>query len=221
MSNKILLVEDDEILKELLEEFLTSKGFSVTSTPSYEEALSLAYEKNFDLWILDVKILGGNGFELLKELRELNFKTPAIFTTSLNDLASLKTAFSNGCDDYLKKPFLLAELLLRIENLLKKSYQNQSSEIIKINENLKYNLLTKELFQDGKIVKLSTKEIKLLELFLKNPNKILSKEEIFEKVWDFGEEPSEMSLRVYIKNLRKVLGNERLKSRSKIGYIYE
>lgn len=221
MSNKILLVEDDEILKELLEEFLTSKGFSVTSTPSYEEALSLAYEKNFDLWILDVKIIGGSGFELLKELRELNFKTPAIFTTSLNDLASLKTAFSNGCDDYLKKPFLLAELLLRIENLLKKSYQNQSSEIIKINENLKYNLLTKELFQDGKIVKLSTKEIKLLELFLKNPNKILSKEEIFEKVWDFGEEPSEMSLRVYIKNLRKVLGNERLKSRSKIGYIYE
>lgn len=220
MNNKILLVEDDEILKELLEEFLTSKGFSIISTPSYEEALSLAYEKNFDLWILDVKILGGNGFELLKELRELNFKTPAIFTTSLNDLASLKTAFSNGCDDYLKKPFLLAELLLRIENLLKKSYQNQS-EVIKIHENLKYNLLTKELFQDEKIVKLSTKEIKLLELFLKNPNKILSKEEIFEKLWDFGEEPSEMSLRVYIKNLRKVLGNERLKSRSKIGYIYE
>lgn len=220
MSNKILLVEDDELLKELLEEFLSSKGFLVTSTPSYEEALTLAYEKNFDLWIFDVKILGGNGFELLKELRKLNFKTPTIFTTSLNDLASLKTAFSNGCDDYLKKPFLLAELHLRIENLLKKSYKNQS-EFIEINENLKYNLLTKELFQNESLVKLSMKETKLLELFLKNPNKILSKEEIFEKVWDFDEEASEMSLRVYIKNLRKFLGNERLKNRSKIGYIYE
>lgn len=220
MSNKILVVEDDEILNELLYEFLSSQGYLVTSTSNYEQALNLAYENSFDLWIFDVKIVGGNGFELLKELRELNFKTPAIFTTSLNDLASLKSGFDNGCDDYLKKPFLLAELLLRVENLLKKRYQN-SSEFVQISRDIKYNLFTKELFKDESLVKLSAKELKLLELFLKNPNKILNKEFIFEQVWDYNEEPSDMSLRVYIKNLRKILGNEKIKNRSKVGYIYE
>ncbi|NLK67349.1 MAG: response regulator transcription factor [Campylobacteraceae bacterium] len=218
MAN-ILLLEDEIMLNEMVCDFLVANHHSVTSTKSYEEALSLAYEKEFDLWIFDVKVIGGNGFELLNELRSSGKLTPCIFTTSLNSMNDLNKGFMSGCDDYLKKPFELAELLLRVNNLIKRSFAHQISTTENLGNGLEFDINSKLLYQNGTGVNLSNKESRLLALFLQNKNRVLTRDEIYSAIWDYDETPSELSLRVYIRNLRKYLGSKII-SKPRIGYIY-
>lgn len=214
--SKILLLEDDEILGEIISDYLTSKSHECTLCKEYEKALNLAYELNFDLWIFDVKIIGGSGFELLKELRQSGKDTPCIFMTSLNTVDDLNKGFLSGCDDYLKKPFELKELIIRAENLIKRSYQNRR-QMIKIDEIYSFDIFEKTLYKNDEVVNLSNKESILLALLLKNIDKIVSRDEIYSTLWDYDQTPSELSLRVYIRNLRKHLG-DKIQSIPKIGY---
>lgn len=217
---QILLVEDDETLSELINEYLSEQGYDVTVCADAKAALDTAYERNFDILILDVKLPKGDGFSLLRELRRLGDDTPAIFTTSLNALQDLEIGYKSGCDDYLKKPYELKELLLRIQILLKRKFSHVNDEFIELNDGYKFYPSSKTLRQNGQIVNLSNKESELLALFLENKNALLSKEAIFEKIWNYGEEPSELSLRVYVKNLRRILGKDAIINRRGDGYIY-
>ena len=217
---QILLVEDDETLSELINEYLSEQGYDVTVRTDAKAALDTAYERNFDILILDVKLPKGDGFSLLRELRRLGDDTPAIFTTSLNALQDLEIGYKSGCDDYLKKPYELKELLLRIQILLKRKFSHVNDEFIELNDGYKFYPSSKTLRQNGQIVNLSNKESELLALFLENKNTLLSKETIFEKIWNYGEEPSELSLRVYVKNLRRILGKDAIINRRGDGYIY-
>lgn len=217
---QILLVEDDETLSELISEYLSEQGYDVTVCADAKAALDTAYERNFDILILDVKLPKGDGFSLLRELRRLGNDTPAIFTTSLNALQDLEIGYKSGCDDYLKKPYELKELLLRIQILLKRKFSHVNDEFIELNDGYKFYPSSKTLRQNGQIVNLSNKESELLALFLENKNALLSKETIFEKIWNYGEEPSELSLRVYVKNLRRILGKDAIVNRRGDGYIY-
>lgn len=217
---QILLVEDDETLSELISEYLSEQGYDVTVRADAKAALDTAYERNFDILILDVKLPKGDGFSLLRELRRLGDDTPAIFTTSLNALQDLEIGYKSGCDDYLKKPYELKELLLRIQILLKRKFSHVNDEFIELNGGYKFYPSSKTLRQNGQIVNLSNKESELLALFLENKNALLSKEAIFEKIWNYGEEPSELSLRVYVKNLRRILGKDAIVNRRGDGYIY-
>ena len=217
---QILLVEDDETLSELINEYLSEQGYDVTVCADAKAALDTAYERNFDILILDVKLPKGDGFSLLRELRRLGNDTPAIFTTSLNALQDLEIGYKSGCDDYLKKPYELKELLLRIQILLKRKFSHVNDEFIELNDGYKFYPSSKTLRQNGQIVSLSNKESELLALFLENKNTLLSKEAIFEKIWNYGEEPSELSLRVYVKNLRRILGKDAIVNRRGDGYIY-
>ena len=217
---QILLVEDDETLSELISEYLSEQGYDVTVRADAKAALDTAYERNFDILILDVKLPKGDGFSLLRELRRLGNDTPAIFTTSLNTLQDLEIGYKSGCDDYLKKPYELKELLLRIQILLKRKFSHVNDEFIELNGGYKFYPNSKTLRQNGQIVNLSNKESELLALFLENKNTLLSKETIFEKIWNYGEEPSELSLRVYVKNLRRILGKDAIINRRGDGYIY-
>ena len=217
---QILLVEDDETLSELISEYLSEQGYDVTVCADAKAALDTAYERNFDVLILDVKLPKGDGFSLLRELRRLGDDTPAIFTTSLNALQDLEIGYKSGCDDYLKKPYELKELLLRIQILLKRKFSHVNDEFIELNNGYKFYPSSKTLRQNGQIVNLSNKESELLALFLENKNALLSKEAIFEKIWNYGEEPSELSLRVYVKNLRRILGKDAIINRRGDGYIY-
>ena len=217
---QILLVEDDETLSELISEYLSEQGYDVTVCADAKAALDTAYERNFDILILDVKLPKGDGFSLLRELRRLGDDTPAIFTTSLNALQDLEIGYKSGCDDYLKKPYELKELLLRIQILLKRKFSHVNDEFIELNDGYKFYPSSKTLRQNGQIVNLSNKESDLLALFLENKNALLSKETIFEKIWNYGEEPSELSLRVYVKNLRRILGKDAIINRRGDGYIY-
>ena len=217
---QILLVEDDETLSELISEYLSEQGYDVTVRADAKAALDTAYERNFDILILDVKLPKGDGFSLLRELRRLGDDTPAIFTTSLNTLQDLEIGYKSGCDDYLKKPYELKELLLRIQILIKRKFSHVNDEFIELNGGYKFYPSSKTLRQNGQIINLSNKESELLALFLENKNALLSKEAIFEKIWNYGEEPSELSLRVYVKNLRRILGKDAIINRRGDGYIY-
>lgn len=217
---RILLVEDDEILLDLISEYLSENGYDVTTSNNAKDALDLAYEQNFDLLILDVKLPKGDGFSLLSSLRELGVSAPSIFTTSLNTIDDLEKGYKSGCDDYLKKPFELKELLIRIQALLKRNFSHNNDELVVISNELSFHPQSKILSKNGEKISIPSKESDLLALFLQNKGKILTKDEIFNKIWKFDEEPSELSLRVYIKNLRQILGKDAILNRRGDGYIY-
>lgn len=220
MSAKILLLEDDLSLSEIVEEYLSDEGYDVTLVSDAQEALNFAYEKHFDLWIFDVKVPLGDGFSLLKELREAGKDTPAIFLTSLNTSMDFKEGFDSGCDDYIKKPFELVELSIRIENLLKRSFAHKNEVYEDLGGGFKFFLKSQLLYKDNTLHPLPSKEIKLLALLLQNKNNFVSVDRIYEEIWDYDEEPSELSLRVYVKNLRKILGKDVIVNQRGKGYCY-
>ena len=216
---KILYLEDDIDLASTIKEYLENKDFEVVLAYDGEEALDKSFHESFDLFIFDIQVPKINGFELLKSLRDSNIETPAIFTTSLNSIEDLSRGYSVGVDDYLKKPFSLKELYLRIQALLKREYKSLN-DIITIDSNMIFDTSLQQIKIDDKIFDLNSKEAQLLKLLFKNKNRCVSFEVIFETVWPFSDIHSEQSLRTYIKNLRKTIGKEKIVSIKKQGYMF-
>ncbi|EAK0951903.1 response regulator transcription factor [Campylobacter lari] len=220
MAAKILLLEDDLSLNEIINEALSDEGFKVSCVYDAQEALEKAYEENFDLWIFDVKVPKGNGFEVLKELRESAKNTPAVFLTSLSMLDDVKQGFLSGCDDYIKKPFDVDELIIRVKNIIKRNFSHQKEDLILLSssKNISFDPINKTLYQNEEIINLTNKEKELLALLLKKRPHFVNIETIFDEIWSLDEEPVIMSLRVYIKNLRKILGKDLIINQRNIGY---
>lgn len=214
---KILYLEDDINLSQTVEEFLSDEGFDVVCAYDGEEALESVYTTRFDLLLLDVNVPQIDGFKLLKELREANILTPAIFITSLNSINDLSTGYTCGADDYVKKPFALKELLLRINALLKRVYKTQE-KLIKVTDEIDFNIYSNELIKEGEKIALNQKELLLLKLLLRYKNESVAFDDIYQNVWQYNENHSYMSLRTYIKNLRKYIGKEHILSIKNIGY---
>jgi len=137
---KILYLEDDVALSATIEEFLTDQGYDVVTAFSGNDVLEYSYDEVFDLFIFDVQVPKIDGFELLKSLREAGITTPTIFTTSRSSIDDLTTGYDVGADDYLKKPFELQELLLRVKALIKREYKN-TQDIIAIDDTISYDIL--------------------------------------------------------------------------------
>jgi len=215
----ILLLEDDISLNKTIESFLTINGFKVLSAYDGESALDLAYENSIDLFLIDVKVPKINGFEFLKEIRKKDSKTPAIFITSLNSVEDVELGFNLGCDDYIRKPFALKELLVRINSQINRAYGSKDN-IIEIDKNLLFNTKEQTLFKDGHKVQLKAKEAKLLSLLLKNQNELIDYDLINKTLWNWEQEPSSGALRTYIKNLRAVIGKEKIETIKNIGYRF-
>ncbi len=199
--SKILLLEDDEILSETLIELLENEAFEVLHVKDGEAALDATFENNFILLLLDVNVPLLNGFEFLKSLRQSGDMTPAIFLTSLSDVASLANGFDVGADDYIKKPFDFDELLIRIHALLKKAYHTYQNEL-QVND-FRFVIDKDELYNKSNFIALSPYELQITKLFFKNLNKTVRKELIFEELAQ-GKEMSEGALRVHINKLRKI-----------------
>jgi len=215
---KILLLEEDINLSETVKEYLEDEGYEVDVAYTSDEAYEKVYEKSFDILLLDVMVPGESGFEILKKIRKES-KTPAIFITSLNSVDDLEKGYESGCDDYIRKPFALKELKLRINTLLKREFDTKNNKVV-IDDNFSFDLDTDELYKNSQIISLNQKEKKLLKLFLKNKNRVISHEVIYEHLWDYDGTPSDSSLRTYIKNLRKILGKEKIVSIKKHGYKF-
>jgi len=220
MKKRLLLLEDDLALNETVVDYFENLGFSITPVYDGNSALDTIYEQSFDLLLLDVNVPDINGFEILKSIRERDVTTPAIFITSLNSMSDVEDGYESGCDDYIRKPFALKELKLRVESILKREFFHASNSKIEISENIYYDPESDLLRVDESEIQLKNKDAKLLKLFLQNRDKLVTHETIYEALWEYGEDISESALRTYIKNLRKYLGKEKIVSIKKLGYRF-
>lgn len=216
---KILLLEDDMILSEIIEEHLVAKGYEVVLAYDGESALDLACKDKFDLLLFDVNVPLIDGFEVLKSIRDIQNNTPAIFITSLTSPKDMQKAFGVGGDDYIKKPFELYELELRIENI-KKHFNLGDNNLIKIDKNITFDTVANMINTDENSIKLSPKESKLLEYLYNNSHKVISIDEICNNIYSYEDSPSEATIRTYIKNLRKALGSEFITNLKGVGYRF-
>ena len=211
---KILLLEDDTILQEIIEEFLTEIGYRVDCFYDGEKALDAAMAQRYDMLLLDVNVPEIDGFELLGYLREIRNRTPAIFITSLGDLKNLRKGFDIGAEDYLKKPFELDELAIRIEHHMRAGggvpYEFGSFTFLP-----ERHLLTTE---EGERIPLKTRESLILAYLLGRQGDVVSFDELIENLWEEEQRPTYATIRTYIKNLRKILGHSTIENVKGEGY---
>lgn len=197
--HKILVVEDDTLIVRNLSELLRQEGFAVTTASGQKEALQAAENVGFDLALLDISLLDGNGFSLCKSLKE-RYQLPVIFLTATDDEASVVMGMDMGADDYIIKPFRPMEMISRIKSVLRRTGRAQA--VFEIG-NLRVDSVRGTVHKNGKEVYLSALEYRLLLVFLNNRGVVLSRSKLLESIWDIaGEFVNDNTLTVYIKRLR-------------------
>ena len=197
--HKILVVEDDTLIVRNLSELLRQEGFAVTTASGQKEALQAAENVGFDLALLDISLLDGNGFSLCKSLKE-RYQLPVIFLTATDDEASVVMGLDMGADDYIIKPFRPMEMISRIKSVLRCTGRAQA--VFEIG-NLRVDSVRGTVHKNGKEVYLSALEYRLLLVFLNNRGVVLSRSKLLESIWDIaGEFVNDNTLTVYIKRLR-------------------
>ena len=214
---KILILEDESMLALSMQEFLEDCGYEVNCFSSSDEAYDAIYDTVYDLLLLDVKVLGEkSGFEMLAMLRKEGVTVPAIFITSLTDIDDLSRGYECGACDYIRKPFDLAELKLRTEQVVKLHCFSSSEDSIALPFGYSYELKKMKLtFEDENII-LSKTETKILELLIKQRGNAVSYEMFWEEVW--GEWIDPTNIRVQVGNLRKKLEHDFIKNIRAVGY---
>ena len=175
----ILLVDDNEKLNNTIKIFLELKNHTVTSAITGKDAIQLINNNRFDLYIIDIHLPNINGIDIVKHIRNKDLNIPIIMVTASREIENLVKAFKTGCNEYIKKPFHLEELEIRINNLLNKQITN----IIKIDDKMSFDILNQELLINDEIIKLRKKEKRLLTILIKNaPTATLSKD-LINYIW--------------------------------------
>ena len=215
---KVLLLEDEYMLRVSITEFLVELGLEVVGFSNGERAFEAVYETHFDIYLLDVNVPGMNGFEMLRALRKEGNKTPAIFLTSMVNVDDLKEGYQSGCCDFIRKPFDLTELQIRILHALKSHY-HQGENVIDFGSGLLYDTEHFSLTYNGESIALSKTEKEIFTVLLKHSNQVVSVEMFQDEIW--GEYVDPANIRVQINNLRKKLPIEIIKNRRGVGYIIE
>jgi DNA-binding response OmpR family regulator len=213
---RVLLLEDEYALRISIEEFLCDIGYDVDGFTSSEEAYDAIYETSYDILLLDVNVPGRNGFELLSDLRKEEIKIPAIFLTSMTTVNDLRSGYDAGCCDYIRKPFDLLELQLRIEQVIK-SFYHENKSTVTLADGLEYDTTLFSLTYNGETISLSKTEKELLKVLLKYQNQVVPIETFQDEIW--GEYVDPANIRVQINNLRKKVPVEFIQNRRGIGYI--
>ncbi len=219
MKLKILLLEDDIELNDTIASFLEHEGFEVTQSYDANDAKERVFESSFELWLFDIKVPFQSGTDLLYELRQEGCDTPAIFITSLSSVEDVSRGFESGGDDYIRKPFALKELKLRIDAVIKRRYST-TDQLIQIDDINSFDSLDRVLYAKSERIALKPKESALLALFLQHKDHIVTKEMIFDTLYSYGEEPNEGSLRTFVKILRQHLGKTRIETIKEVGYRF-
>lgn len=204
---KVLLAEDEMALATIIKESLETRNFIVTIARDGEMALDLSTTQKFDVLVLDVMMPKKNGFEVLKEVRIWNKETPVIFLTSNAQTSDVVYGFKSGANDYLKKPFSMEELIVRIENLIYRLGQNLSSNVYKIGQ-YQFDLNKQSLRNNEESHGLTFMESKLLFLLIDEKENIVKRSTILIKVWGQDTFFNGRSLDVFITKLRKKLASD-------------
>jgi DNA-binding response OmpR family regulator len=213
----ILLLEDESILKESIEEFLRSKNYNVDSFENSNDAFDAIFAKEYDLLLLDVNIPGEfDGFALRKELTNENKNIPTIFVTSMSSADAMLQGYANGCCDYIKKPFDLIELLLRVQQALKANCFKTENNFLQLPCQYQYDTINRKLINKTQQIQLTKTENEILILFVKHRNKIVSFEMLYEQIWNNNIDVK--NARVQISNLRKKLPKDTIDNVYGVGY---
>ena len=219
----LLIVEDEATLSDNIKEILSDLG-EITQIYDGEEGLFEAETGVYDLILLDLMLPGKNGYEILAELRKKNIQTPVLILTAKDGLEDKINGFQKGADDYLTKPFYREELIMRVKALLKRSLGLFSENQI-VYKNITCNLATKEVTIDDEILSIQGKEFDLLVYFIQNKGVILSKEQIFDRIWGFDSDTTITVVEVYMSHLRKHLkpsgADQLFKTLRNVGYILQ
>lgn len=216
---RILLLEDDMLICDIVSEFLDECGYEVVQVHDGEHAVDKAYEEHFDAFIFDVKVPSKNGFDVLKTLRDAKQDAPAIFMTSLAGMHDLSRGYDSGCDDYIKKPFELKELQLRLQKLIQKSFSLNNSDKMVLNDVWSFEPNNGKLLGNDCELFLTKKETKILNILISHRGNMVSNEQIIMHAWNYNDEATEENLRTHIKKLRKILGKETIQNIRKQGYL--
>lgn len=221
----IFFLEDDEAIGIGLTYSLENEGYNVTLAKSVKEAEKIIDEKEFSLYILDLTLPDGSGYDVCKRIKAKG-DLPVIFLTAYDDEVNVIMGFELGADDYISKPFRVKELMLRIKSVMRR-YSNETSDgIIKIN-NLKINTNEAKVYKNNEEIILTAMEYRLLLILLSNRGKVLSRTALLENIWDVaGDFVEDNTLTVYIKRLRDKIEEdpakpEFIKTVRGLGYVIE
>ncbi len=201
MAN-ICLVEDEQKVAAFICKGLEEHGYKLKTAKDGAAARTLLQSADFDLLILDVMLPDINGIELCRQIRSTDTKTPILMLTALDQIQNKVSGLKAGADDYLVKPFHFIELLARIEALLRRQSVNSTEDHTLVFEDLKLDTWSNIAERGGNQVVLTAKEFTLLELFMRHPNKVLSREYIAEKVWKIDFDTGTNFIDVYVNYLR-------------------
>ena len=204
---KVLLAENDPHVADIINRGLTENGYQLSVAPDGNIALQMATLHQFDVIILDIMLPGINGIEVCNRLRNDKINTPILFLTALGTTENIVAGLNAGGDDYLVKPFKFAELEARLKSLnRRRSMVIVEDEDIYEIENISVHFKSKLIYVDNKAVNLTSTEFRLLEFFVRNKNRVLSRMEILEKVWGVDFNMGTNVVDVYVNYLRKKLG---------------
>ena len=208
MTEKILLIEDEQKSAEAIRKGLEENSFAVDLAADGETGLSMGEKNKYDLVISDVMLPGISGFEICKRLREKGNETPILLLTALGSIDNKVEGLDSGADDYLVKPFEFRELLARARSLLKRNRSNNRSGNILAVADLELDLEKKIAKRGGKEIELTAREFALLLFLLKNKGKVMSKSEIALHVWGLNFDTGTNIIEVYVNYLRKKIDKD-------------
>ncbi|ATV65492.1 DNA-binding response regulator [Fusobacterium pseudoperiodonticum] len=218
---RILVVEDEKDLNNIITKHLKKNNFSVDSVFNGEEALEYLEYGAYDLIVLDIMLPKVNGYEVVKKLRENKNETAVLMLTARDSIEDKIKGLDLGADDYLIKPFDFGELLARIRALVRRKYGN-TSNTLEIDD-LCIDIAKKTVVRGGKNIELTGKEYEVLEYLIQNKGHVLSRDKIRDSVWDYGYEGESNIIDVLIKNIRKKIdiGNSKqlIHTKRGLGYV--
>lgn len=219
---RVLIIEDDRILAKTVEQCL-GKKYNVDHAYDGEEGVLYAKQQIYDAIILDIMLPIMDGYEVLNRIRSEKIFTPVLILTAKDGINDKLKSFRCGADDYLVKPFNREELLVRIEALIRRTSGNYTENVIEY-KGLVLNLNSRKIEADGKEIMLSGKQFDMLEYLINSKNTIITKEQIFDKIWGFNSETTANVIEVYASGLRKELKkigyDKYLKTIRGVGYIW-
>ncbi|MFF8956976.1 response regulator transcription factor [Streptomyces sp. NPDC014894] len=215
--NRILIVEDEERIASFVEKGLRANGFTTTVVGDGEAAYDYAVTGGFDLIVLDIGLPGKDGFTVLRQLREARVSVPVIVLTARDSVRDTVAGLEGGADDWMTKPFRFEELLARVRLRLRTAARAPEVTVLR-NGELTLDLRTRRARSGERTVDLTAREFVLLELFLRHPGQVLSREQILSHVWGYDFDPGSNIVDVYVRALRKKLGAGRVETVRGMGY---
>jgi DNA-binding response OmpR family regulator len=217
--NRILIVEDEERIASFVEKGLRANGFATAVAADGDQALARVRVEEFDLVVLDLGLPGRDGLEVLQELRAKDSRTAVIILTAREGVRDVVAGLEGGADDYVTKPFRFEELLARVRARLRAERVSEPT-VLRVGA-CSLDLRTRRVIVDGRAVELTAREFALAETFFRHPGQVMSREQLLSHVWGYDYDPGSNVVDVYVRYLRKKLGEERISTVRGMGYRLE